>query len=158
VPLARRRNVIPLAAELVVRDDHHGVLRAAAVLDVLKELDEMVAAVGLAPVAGMLVLDADRLHETYSRELTVLSLRRVGLAHEARLVLQVRPARRAGCVVGEVVERLMVVLELRVRASWEHRVGGAGVRIAAVRTVAVRPPGSVLVADGVRPATGVPRP
>ena len=63
VALARRRHVIPLAAELVVGDEHERVLLALAVLDRLQQIDEVVAAVRLARVARMLVLLADRLDE-----------------------------------------------------------------------------------------------
>src|SRR5215212_10232099 len=61
--LARRRHMVPLAAELVVGHDHHRVLAAPAPLDRLDQLDEVVAAVRLARVAGMLVLGSDRLDE-----------------------------------------------------------------------------------------------
>ena len=43
-PWPGRRHVVPLAAELVVGHDHHRVLAAAAVLDRLEQVDQMVAA------------------------------------------------------------------------------------------------------------------
>ena len=63
VALARRRDVIPLAAELVVGDEDERVLGARAPLDRLQQVDQVVAAVRLTGVAGMLVLLADRLDE-----------------------------------------------------------------------------------------------
>src|SRR4051794_8765098 len=75
VPLTGRRDVIPLTAELVVRDDHHRVLRAAAPLDPLEQVHEVVAAVRLARVAGVLVLGSERLHEADVGELAFLCRR-----------------------------------------------------------------------------------
>src|SRR5919199_1856825 len=63
VSLAGRRNVIPLPAELVVRDDDQRVLGARAVPDQVEQLDQVRASLRFARVAGMLVLLAQRLHE-----------------------------------------------------------------------------------------------
>ena len=105
---ARRRDVVPLAAELVIGDDDQGVLACGPLGDRLQQVDEVVAAVGLAGVAGVLVLRAVGLDEADRRQRAVL-----GRGDELRLVLQVRPAGLARRVVGEVVERLVVVLEQR---------------------------------------------
>src|ERR1700674_2654036 len=59
--LARRRNVVPLAAELVIGHDHHGVFAAGATLDGLDEVNQVIAAGGLTRVTGVLVLQTDRL-------------------------------------------------------------------------------------------------
>ncbi|MEY9266371.1 hypothetical protein ABIF23_005766 [Bradyrhizobium elkanii] len=59
----RRRNVVPLPAELVIGDDDQRVLAIRPLDDRLDEIDEMLAAFGLAGVARMLVLLADRLDE-----------------------------------------------------------------------------------------------
>src|SRR5260370_6193695 len=59
--LSRRGHMVPLTAKLVVGHYDHGVLTAAAVLDRLEQADQVVAAAGLAGVAGVLVLEPDRL-------------------------------------------------------------------------------------------------
>src|SRR6202035_60307 len=59
-----------------------------------------------------------------------------------------------GCVIGVVVERLMVELEDLVRAIGVRRVCG-GVRVGARRPVAVCPSGLPDFASGVGPSTGV---
>ena len=154
---AGRRDVIPLTAELVVRDDHHRVLGARRPLDRLQQGDEVVAAPGLARVAGVLVLFPDRLDEADLLQVAVV-VRRVGVGDELGLVLEMRCARvRAGPVVVVVVERLVVVLEVDVRAARPDRVRPY-VRVDAVRAGAVRPAGRADVAVGVRPATRVPGP
>jgi hypothetical protein len=165
VPLAGRRDVIPLAAELVVGDDDHRVLRAAAVLDVLQEVDEVVAALRLAGVAGVLVLFAERLDEAHRRQLAVVPLRPLRGRDERLLVLQMcaagrveRLEARVDGVRPEVVERLVVVLEQEIRTPRERRVGRAVVRVAARRAVPVRPARAVDGADRVRPAARVPGP
>ena len=56
--------MIPRAAELVVGDDHQRVLPAVALFDRFEQLHKVAAAGALTRVAGMLVLRADRLHET----------------------------------------------------------------------------------------------
>src|SRR5712692_3056929 len=63
--LSRRRDVVPLAAELVVGHDDHGVLPARAAVDRLQKADEVVAAAVLAGVAGVLVFEPDRLDEAH---------------------------------------------------------------------------------------------
>jgi hypothetical protein len=55
--------MIPLAAELVVRDDHHRVVGTRAALDRLEQHDKVILAGCVARVPGMLVLLADRLDE-----------------------------------------------------------------------------------------------
>src|SRR5258707_466104 len=68
---------------------------------------------------GRLVLLADRLDEADRLERAVLR----GL-DELRLVLQMVLARLgSGCVVGKVVERLMVELEIHIGAVGKERVG-----------------------------------
>src|SRR4051812_14550233 len=90
--LAGRRDVVPLAAELVVGDDHHRALRAAAVLDRAEQVDEVVAARVLAGVAGMLVLRAERLDEADLLEpAAAVGVLRVG--DELSLVAKVLRAR-----------------------------------------------------------------
>jgi len=61
--LARRRHVVPLAAELVVGDNDHGVRSTGAALNRPEQLNEVIAAPGLAGIAGMLVFEPDRLYE-----------------------------------------------------------------------------------------------
>jgi hypothetical protein len=80
----------------------------------------MAAAFRFTGVAGMLVLFADRLDEADRLERAVL--RRLD---ELRLILQVRGARR---VVGVVVERLMVILEVLVWAAQRPLIVGVGIR------------------------------
>ena len=64
VALARRRDVIPLSAELVVGDDHHRVLGTTArSRSTCRTLTSLSLAVRRARVARMLVLLADRLPE-----------------------------------------------------------------------------------------------
>src|ERR1700694_1167359 len=65
-----------------------------------------------------------------------------------------RASRLPGCVIGVVVERLMVELEDLVRAIGVGRVCG-GVRVCARRPVAICPSGLSDFASGVGPATGV---
>src|SRR5205814_8506101 len=109
--LSRRRDVVPLAAELVVRDDDHGVLGASAVLDVREQADQVVAARALARVSGVLVLLADWLDEANRLQVAGAG-RALGRGDELRLVAQVLRTRgRARRVVEVVVERLVVVLE-----------------------------------------------
>ena len=59
----RRRDVVPLPAELVVGHDDQRAVGVRAVLDRLEQVDEVAAAGVLAGVAGVLVLGADRLDE-----------------------------------------------------------------------------------------------
>src|SRR5437867_13445491 len=73
--LAGRRDVVPLAAELVVGDDDHRVLAAGAAPDRREQVDQVVAAAALAGVAGVLVLEPDRLDEAHRRDLAVLARR-----------------------------------------------------------------------------------
>ena len=154
--LAGRRDVVPLAAELVVGDDHHRVLLAARPAHGAQQVDHVVGARVLAGVAGVLVLGADRLDEADRLELAA-AIRSVRERLELVFVAQVLdPRLRAGRVVLVVVERLVVVLEQLVRAVREDRAGrrlgvGAGSR-------PVRPARSADVAVGVRPAARVPRP
>jgi hypothetical protein len=98
--------VVPLAAELVVGDHDQRVPGVRAGLDGLDQVDQV-------PAAGVLVLLADGLDEAH--RLQPAGLRR---GDELDLVAQVRGAGGgAGRVVGEVVERLVVVLERGVRAG-----------------------------------------
>ena len=123
---AGRRHVIPLAAELVVGDDDHRVLRAGAALDRLQQVDESGAPGGLGGVAGMLVLLAERLDEADRLEVALL-VRSLDGVDEGGFVLQMVGARlRPGRVVREVVERLMVELEVAVGAGRDGRrsIGG----------------------------------
>src|SRR5205814_7734490 len=69
-----------------------------------------------------------------------------------------RPAGGTRCVVGEVVERLVVELEQRVRAVRVHRRGQVARVGAGTRGGAVRPAGGADVAGRVVPAAGVPGP
>ncbi len=147
--------MIPLPAELVVRHDDQGVAGLGTALDGLDQVDQVIGAVRLARVAGMLVLVAEGLDEADLRQGAVL--RR---GEERDLVLEVRGA--VGCARGiarEVVERLMVELERRVRAEREGLpVGDGHVRVRAGRPGAIGPARSVRVAGRVVPAAGVPRP
>src|SRR5437763_10191448 len=149
----RRRDVVPLTAELVVGDDDRGALRLRPGLDRLDQVDQVVAAVVLAGVSGVLVLLTDRLDE--ADRLEVPGLRRVDEVH---LVLQVRPAGGTRCAAGEVVERLVVELEQRVRAVRVQRRGEVARVGAGPRGGAVRPAGGADVAGRVVPAAGVPGP
>src|SRR5439155_25313588 len=97
-----------------------------ASLDLLEQIDEVVGAVRLARITGMLVLLADRLDEADRLQIAVVLRRGLREVLEVHLVLQVRASGRTRCEVGEVVERLMVVLEQRVRAARPVRDGHAG--------------------------------
>ena len=57
--VGRRRHVVPLTAELVIGDDDQRVVSVGPLDDGLYQVDEMIAAVGLAGIAGVLVLGAD---------------------------------------------------------------------------------------------------
>src|SRR4051794_6335118 len=155
--LTRRGDVIPLPAELVVRDDEHRVLLARAAPDRADQRDEVVLAVRRARVPRMLVLLAERLDEADRLELAALRTRRAGDLQELRLVLQPEATSRIRRVVREVHERLMVVLEHPVGAL-RILEGRVGIRVGTVRPRAVRPTWSVHVAGGIRPAAGVPGP
>ena len=116
----------------------------------------MIAPVRLARVARMLVVRAERLHE--ADRLEPAGLRRAARElRERGFVLQLRTSRRAGSVVREVVEWLVVELEHVARAG---RIGRARdrVRSGAVRACTVRVSGRGGLAGGVRPAACVPRP
>src|SRR4029079_6821431 len=130
------------AAELVVGDDDHRVLRARGGHHGVDELDEVVGPRVLARVARVLVLRPDRLDEADRLELAGLrgALR---ARQELRLVTQVlRAHRRARGERGEVVERLVVVLEELAGAVRVHRSGrGAGIGARAGRR-AVGPAGT----------------
>ena len=119
-----RGHVVPLAAELVVGHDHQGVAGLRSGRDRLEQVDQVVAAVGLAGVAGVLVLRAVRLDEADRRQGAGL-----GGGEEVGLVLQVGAAGLAGGVVGEVVERLVVVLEQRAGVAGRRVVPAAGVPV-----------------------------
>src|SRR3954467_6251554 len=105
----------------------------------------MVVAAGLARVAGMLVLEPERLHEADRLE-SACAAGSMRLLDELLLVLEVRlpvrePLRGIGIEAREVVERLMVVLEhvartVRIDSDVRPRID---VRIAAGRPVPVRP-------------------
>ena len=154
--LARRHRVVPLAAELVVGDHDHRVLAAAAVVDRLQEVDQVVAAAAFARVAGVLVLEPDRFDEAHRVELAALG----GAADELVELCFIPQVRAAGSVWRKacvVVQRLVVELEDLVRAIRKDGVGGR-VRVGAGRAVAVGPTGGAGVAVSVRPATRVPGP
>ncbi len=111
--------MVPLAAELVVGDDHQGVGAFRALEDRVQQVDEVAAADGFAGVTGVLVLRPDRLDEADRQQLAGL-----GLLDELGLVAQVLGAGgRARRVGGIVVERLVVELEVLVRAV---RIGRRG--------------------------------
>src|SRR3954454_22095139 len=67
-PHAWRRNMVPLPAELVVRDDDQRLVPVRPAFDRLDEVDEVITAVGLTRVAGMFVLVAQGLHEAHRRQ------------------------------------------------------------------------------------------
>src|SRR6266487_2669633 len=117
----------------------------------------MAATTALARVAGMLVLEPDRLDEADRIELT----RARGVVHlldELLLVTQMRATRSAGRERGVVVQRLVVELEHLVRAIRPDRVRGR-IRIGAnAGNGPIRPSRRADVAVGVRPAAGIPRP
>ncbi len=150
----RRGDVVKLPAELVVGDDHQGRGCLGAVLDRRQQVDEMVAALVLAGATGMLVLGADRFDETDRPQCA-----RLGRADELDLVAQVQCARcGARCIVGVVVERLMVVLEQRVRAvrvAGAHGGGGIG---AGIGRISVGPARTGDISVRVRPTARIPRP
>ena len=142
--LARRRDVVPLAAELVVGDDDHRVLRAGDRWTDCRRSTRWSEPGVLAGVAGVLVLGADRLDQAHRLEPAVPA--------RARRRAPRTPPRRAGAArraVGArgerrvVVERLVVVLEQLVRAVREDRAGrrlgvGAGAGRGAVRPARAR--------------------
>ena len=93
--LARRRHVVPLAAELVVGHDDHRVACALEPWIGLEQVDQVARARVLARVAGVLVLGADRLDEADLRELAAAA-RVLRAGDELLLVAQVpRALRRA---------------------------------------------------------------
>ena len=151
--LARRHDVVPLAAELVIGDDDHRVLAAGAVVDRREQLNQVVTAAALACVSGVLVLEPDRLHEADRVEVARLG-RVVRKLHELNLVAQVRPPRGAGRIRGVVVERLVVVLEDLVRAVRPGRVrSGGGVGTDGIQAGgAIGPARRPDVTVGVRPS------
>src|SRR2546425_9862837 len=100
----------------------------------------------------MFVLDPERLDEADWRQATVLRG-----PEEVLLVLKVGPIRLAGCVAGEIRERIVVLLVRLVRAEWITARGGVAsairprgkrIRIAAVRAWAVRVAAARSVAGG----------
>ena len=93
--LAGRRDVIRLTAELVVRDDHHRVLRARALVDRTQQLDEVIAPAHLACVTGMLVLEANWLDEADRVEHALLVRCRHAARNSASSRRCVRPLFRA---------------------------------------------------------------
>ena len=119
--LAGRGHMVPLAAKLVVGDHDHRVLPAGAALNVFEQVDEVVAAPALARVPGMLILQPDRLDETYGIEGARL-FGRLSQFDEGLLILKVSAARRAGRIGGVIVERLVMELENLVRAVRPRRI------------------------------------
>src|SRR5713226_3365213 len=116
----------------------------------------MVASASFTRVAGVLVLWRDRLDEADRIEVAVIG-GRIRELDEFLFVTQVCPpccTGRKGCVV---VERIVVELELLVRAKWIGRVRRR-VRIRTRRTVTIRPTGRADISVRVRPPTGVPSP
>ena len=59
------RDVVPLTTELVVGHDDQRVLALRSADNCLDQVDEVITAVRLAGVAGVFVLDAERLDETH---------------------------------------------------------------------------------------------
>ena len=55
--------MVPLSTELVVRDDHHCVLGAAAVIYRAQQCNQMIAAACLTRIARVLVFRCDGLYE-----------------------------------------------------------------------------------------------
>ena len=168
--------MVPGAAELVVGDDGEGVVGARAFVDgPQRGGDLFVTDVGAA-VAGMLVAGAEFLNERHRLEAAGLALnQRVPPRHVLQVASAVLPRLRSllGPVV-EVVERLVMELEVNVRAQ---RPGGAriGGRVRAALGIARRfavvvgvtarrggipvgPAWLVGQAVGVGPAARVPRP
>jgi hypothetical protein len=130
--LAGRHDVIPLAAELVVSHDDQCVRGLRAVLNRLDQVDQVPLTVLRAGVSGMLVLRAVRLDEADRRQ-RAGPRRRVERGLVAQMIAGMLAGARvdvAWLIPGEVIERLVVVLE--------QAAGVAGVRVV--------------------PATGVPRP
>ena len=154
--LAWRRDVVPRAAELVVGHDDHRVLRAAAALDRLQQRYNVLAAASHAGVAGVLVVRCDGLDEADRIELAGLR-RGVCELDEFLFVTQVRPPCRTGSKGCVVVERIVMELELLVRAE---RVRGVRARvwIRAGRSIAIRPARRADFAGCIRPPARVPRP
>src|SRR4051812_6532875 len=81
---AWRRDMVPLPAEFVVRDDDQRLVSVRPVFDRLDEVDEMITAVRFTRITGVFVLVAQRLHEAHRRQLP--GLRR---EQEVCFVLQV---------------------------------------------------------------------
>src|SRR5262245_57057916 len=99
--------MVPLAAELVVGDDDHRVPRARGALDGADQVDEVVAAAADARIAGVLVLESDRLDEAHRVELAV-PVRARDEVLELDLVAEVRAPGRAWREARVVVQRLVV--------------------------------------------------
>src|SRR3982074_254237 len=92
--LPRWDNVVPGATELVIGHHDHRVPGAAAALDRLDQVDQVIAARADAGVAWMLVFKPDRLDEADRVQLAAV-LRPAGELDERLLILQVRAPRLA---------------------------------------------------------------
>jgi hypothetical protein len=119
----RRRDMVPAPAILVVGDDDRDVGPVGAVLDRANQVRDVLLSLDERGVAGVLVVRPERLDEGDRRQRPVAEG-----SGELLLILQVgRLRRRAVRVVGEVGERLVVVLEERVRFPGERIVPAAGI-------------------------------
>ncbi len=132
--LAGRGDVVPLATELVIGDHDKCVLGFRPGFDRPEQVDEVVTPVRFAGVPGVLVLRAIGFDKTHGRQRAVFRSR-----DEPGLVLQMGTARLSRGVGGEVVERLVVILE--------EGAGMSGLRV--VPTAGVPVPGNTGTAQPV---------
>ena len=107
--LARRRNVVPRAAKLVVRHDDQRLRGMRAAVDCFEQISQMLASAGDCRVPGMFVLFADRLHEAYRLQAAVLR----GVDEFGFIPQVSRPRGGSRRISGVVVERLVVKPGLR---------------------------------------------
>src|SRR4030095_4637631 len=102
----RRGNVIPSSAMFIVGDDDHDMGPDGAILYGLDQPGHLLLAGGERRVSRVFIVVADRFHKRDGREAA-----RGQITEEIHLVLEVVPCGRAGRVLGEVGEGLVVDLE-----------------------------------------------
>src|SRR5690348_2677851 len=109
----------------------------------------MLAAARLFGLAGVFVLGANRLDKADRLQIALLLRRAIRQLNKLCLVAQMLGAGdRARRVVQEIVERLVMELEQRIRAVW---IGGAGDRVRVADAAGIRPAGVVDTAIRVGP-------
>src|ERR1700722_7289527 len=119
----RRRYVVPDAAILGVGDDDHRIVPYEALLDLIDDRRGVIVATHHAGIPRMLVVRADRLVEADGGKCSVPDR-----TQHFSLVLEVLGAsRRAGGVVREIGERLMMIDEGGVWMAGDRTIEAAGI-------------------------------